>query len=128
MKPKISQRLEQAPTLSDCEIFGCFRRHNNSYSTATFGELEGGDIDYDDKLMPRYEKRFVPGEYIIQKKKKQVDIMDDINLRSNNLDEQIIKCFDKYLNEPIPDGGGVLPNKVLDKSLDLIYKHLINKE
>ncbi len=54
--------------------------------------------------------------------------MDDINLRSNNLDEQIIKCFDKYINEPIPDGGGVLPNKVLDKSLDLIYKHLINKE
>ncbi len=69
MKPKISQRLEQAPTLSDCEIFGCFRRYNNSYSTATFGELEGGDIDYDDKLMSRYEKRFAGRHYPAQKKK-----------------------------------------------------------
>ena len=54
--------------------------------------------------------------------------MDDINLRSNNLDEQIIKCFEKYINEPIPDGEALLPDKVLDKSLDLIYKHFICKE
>ena len=54
--------------------------------------------------------------------------MDDININSSNLDEQIISCYQKYIDEEVQKGFGVLPHTVLDKSIDLIYAYWITLE
>jgi len=52
--------------------------------------------------------------------------MEDINLNAENFEEEVVKCFEKYLNEPMPVGVGIFPDTVIDKVIDILCKYWIS--
>lgn len=97
--------------------------NNSACSTPTFNDSEGDDSSQKKvKLKNKTIKFHKVGLLNI---KFQQNIMDDIDLEAEDMNKEIIKCFEKYIKEPIQKGEGYLPAKVVDEFINQIYHYWI---